>query len=188
MTRTVALTGRQIQYILIQGGRNKRIRLTVRAGGEIRVSAPTSMSTQNIERFMIQKSAWILAKHDYLKQFPPTDQSKGRAEYQLYKKQALDLALSRIAYFNKIYGFTHGKVTIKNHSTLWGSCSRRGNLNFNYKIALLPDYARDYIIVHELCHLREFNHSGAFWSLVAQTVPEYKRIRLELRQLGLNLS
>jgi hypothetical protein len=66
----------------------------------------------------------------------------------------------------------------------WGSCSKKGNLNFNYKIALLPQRHSDYVIVHELCHLREFNHSKKFWDLVEQAVPNHRALRTELKRAG----
>ena len=78
------------------------------------------------------------------------------------------------------------KINIKNQKTRWGSCSKKGNLNFNYKIALLPQHLADYIIVHELCHLGEFNHSRSFWNLVAKVFPEYLGIRNELRRSGIH--
>lgn len=89
----------------------------------------------------------------------------------------------RLAYFNAFYGFKVGRVFIKNHKSRWGSCSSKGNLNFNYKILRLPSFAADYIIVHELCHLHEFNHSPKFWELVSQSFPEYGKARRLLRTL-----
>jgi predicted metal-dependent hydrolase len=94
----------------------------------------------------------------------------------------------RVEELNKPYGFVYGKIAIRNQKTRWGSCSRRGNLNFNYRVGLLPQKLMDYVIVHELCHLGEFNHSYKFWDLVAKTVPEYKAIRQELKRIGLGLS
>lgn len=91
------------------------------------------------------------------------------------------LAHARLAHFNEAYGFALGRVAIKNHKSRWGSCSKKGNLNFNYKIALLPPELADYVIVHELCHLGEFNHSPRFWALVARTVPDHRALRARLR-------
>jgi len=92
-----------------------------------------------------------------------------------------------LEYFNTFYNFKWGRVTIRNQKTRWGSCSKKGNLNFNYKIALLKPSQADYIIVHELCHLKEFNHGKNFWSLVAQTIPDYKEVRSSLRTSGFRL-
>lgn len=112
---------------------------------------------------------------------------KSRAKYLLHKEDALTLVLSRLHYFNQHYGFACQQVTIRNQKTRWGSCSKKGNLSFNYRIALIPPHLADYVIVHELCHLAEFNHSSAFWNLVAQTVPKYEECKKELRRVATQL-
>jgi predicted metal-dependent hydrolase len=93
----------------------------------------------------------------------------------------------RLVHFNAFYNFSYNDVRIKNVKTRWGSCSTKGNLNFNYKIALLPPHLVDYIIVHELCHLEQMNHSVKFWSLVAKTIPDYRVRRAELRHQAVRL-
>ena len=98
-----------------------------------------------------------------------------------YKKQARVLVRERLAYFSKIYGVTPGKISIRAQKSRWGSCSRQGNLSFNYQLVLLPPKLADQVIVHELCHMLEFNHSRRFWDLVAQTIPDYKTVRRELK-------
>ena len=108
-------------------------------------------------------------------------------KYKENKEKARALAKERLEYFNAFYGYKWGKIAIRNQKTRWGSCSKKGNLNFNYKIALLPQKYSDYIIVHELCHLGEFNHSKNFWDLVAKTVPDYLVIRKDLRKRQLTL-
>jgi predicted metal-dependent hydrolase len=92
------------------------------------------------------------------------------------------LAHERLAHFNQQYGLAIGKISIRNQKTRWGSCSREGNLSFNYRILYLPSAERDYIIVHELCHIAEHNHSPAFWALVSRALPDAKLIRKELRR------
>lgn len=90
----------------------------------------------------------------------------------------------KIEQFNAVYNFKVGRVSIRNQRSRWGSCSRLGNLNFNFKIALLPEPLVDYLIVHELCHLGEFNHSPRFWDLVAHTIPDYRAKRRALKGAG----
>ena len=111
-----------------------------------------------------------------------------KSEYLKYKNQALDLVKNKLEHFNQFYNFKYNKVTVRNQSTRWGSCSKSGNINFNYKLALLSESLVDYVVVHELCHLGEFNHSKKFWDLVARTVPDYKERRQELRIKSINLS
>ncbi len=107
---------------------------------------------------------------------------KNRIEYLKYKEVARELVRKKVEEFAGVYGFKFGKISVRNQRTRWGSCSRKGNLNFNYKIALLPARLADYIVVHELCHLGEFNHSQKFWDLVAKTMPDYLALRAELRK------
>jgi predicted metal-dependent hydrolase len=101
--------------------------------------------------------------------------------YKKYKEQARVLVHARLEHFNTFYNFPYNKVFIKNPKTRWGSCSSRGNLNFSYKILFLNPAAQDYLIIHELCHLKEFNHSSRFWALVALHSPDYKTHHLELK-------
>ena len=106
---------------------------------------------------------------------------KGLAEN---KTRALELVSNRLAHFNQHYKFAIGRVSIKNQTTRWGSCSKKGNLNFNYKLALLPVELQDYLIVHELCHIGAFNHSKTFWDLVARTIPHHGELRKRLRSMN----
>ena len=90
---------------------------------------------------------------------------------------AREFITNRVRYFSELYGFRHRKIRIKNQRTVWGSCSEDGSLNFNYILFKMPKDIADYIIVHELCHLRQFNHSEKFWDLVGRTLPGYKGIK-----------
>ena len=112
---------------------------------------------------------------------------KRKAEYLKYKDQAKIFVINKVTELNKNYGYKINRITIRNQKTRWGSCSKKGNMNFNYKIVLLPEKLAEYIIVHEICHLGEFNHSANFWNLVAQTVPDYKEKRKELHKAGMSL-
>lgn len=103
------------------------------------------------------------------------------------REQARRLVENRLSYFNKHYNFEINRIAIKNTSTRWGSCSSNNNLNFNYKIIYLRPELADYLIVHELCHLGELNHSKRFWALVAQTIPDYVEINKELRRTPVQL-
>jgi predicted metal-dependent hydrolase len=108
---------------------------------------------------------------------------RNRRQYLRVREETRALVHARLAHFNTVYGFTLRKVFIKNHKSRWGSCSAKGNLNFNYKLVFLPPEVADYIIVHELCHLGEFNHSPKFWALVLRALPDYKARRALLRRI-----
>ena len=112
---------------------------------------------------------------------------KRRRYCKSYKELATTFADNRIKYFNSFYNFEISNVRIKNQKSRWGSCSQRRNLNFNYKIIFLKPEMADYLIVHELCHLGELNHSKRFWALVKKTIPNYKKVNRELKSTPINL-
>jgi predicted metal-dependent hydrolase len=202
MNRQIKLHDQQITYTLRISKRARSARLTVYRDGSLVVTAPTSFRLEAIEKFMVQKSKWILDKIEYFKKrekkrldvlgkMPASEIphfKNTKAEYKECKPEAQKLAESKVQQFNAFYNFNIGTIAIKNQKTRWGSCSRHGNLNFNYKIALLPQRLSDYIVVHEICHIGQFNHSRNFWNLVAQTIPDYMQRRKELRILSINLS
>jgi predicted metal-dependent hydrolase len=102
--------------------------------------------------------------------------------YLYYREEARQIATLRIAQYAKEYHVTVAGISIRNQRTRWGSCSSKGNLSFNYRIVFLPQHLQDYVFIHELCHLIEFNHSTRFWELVALCAPEYKHHIQELRR------
>ena len=104
-------------------------------------------------------------------------------KYLEHKEKAREIAIDRLAYFNQHYKLKYNKIAIRNQKSRWGSCSSKGNLNFNYKIALLPSHLSDYVIVHELCHIGQFNHSQKFWDLVAETLPNPELLQAELKKI-----
>ena len=104
------------------------------------------------------------------------------ANYVKNKERARVLVHQRVFHFNKIYNFEFGRIAIKDQRRVWGSCSAKGNLNFNYRLVFLPQGLSDYVIVHELCHLKELNHSKNFWELVKIAVPDHKDIRRKLKE------
>lgn len=186
MKKWIELHKKNVEYTLKVSQRARRMRLAIYCDGNFVVTAPQDMNANVIEQFIIKKSRWILDKLEYFKSISGQVFTKGtKKDYEEYKELALALAQKKINHFNNDYGFKFNKINIKNQKTRWGSCSKKGNLNFNYKIALLPERLSDYIIVHELCHLKEFNHSQKFWNLVAKIMPDYLEIRNELRKSGI---
>lgn len=184
MKKYVELQGRNIEYVFCASRRARSIRLAIYPEGALVVTAPQSVSESKVTEFIFKKSDWIIGKLEYFKRQPATIFVKvGRNGFAQYKEQARLLAESRVLHFNQTYHFRHNRISIKNQKTRWGSASKQGNLNFNYKIALLPKHFSDYIIVHELCHLGVFNHSPKFWALVAQTIPDYLTLRRELKTI-----
>ncbi len=118
--------------------------------------------------------------------------AKSAAHYLAHKKQTRNLVEARILHFLHAYKERHrielipsGRIAIRNTKSRWGSCSSKKNLNFSYKLCLLPAHLSDYIVAHELCHLKEFNHSQNFWNLLALEMPEYHSHREELKKYSL---
>lgn len=115
------------------------------------------------------------------------DETIRRALEAWYRHQARAVFAERLAACNAAYGFAYGRVSIKEQKSRWGSCSRRGNLNFNWRLLLAPLPVLDYVVVHELCHLKELNHSERFWRLVARGCPDYRTHRRWLHDNGRSL-
>ena len=167
-----------MEYKLKVSKRAKYMRLEVRRGGELVVTIPQGLDLSFVERFINKKASWIADKLHYFESLKDkVFLNNSKREHLKYKEKARELAKSRITHYNNLYQFKINRISIKNTKSRWGSCSKKGNLNFNYKIALLPQELADYVIVHELCHLGEFNHSKKFWKLVSLTIPNYKKLK-----------
>jgi predicted metal-dependent hydrolase len=162
------------------------MRITIVYTGEVKIVAPFAAAESRINEFVRQRGAWIEDKRKYFIDNPISDiglllSKRSRKEYLAHKAQAHTLLSERCEYFNQQYKFSYSRVTIRNQKSRWGSCSKKGNINFNYKMIFLPPELRDYIVVHELCHLKQLNHSQAFWNLVAETIPDHKILRRKLK-------
>ncbi|OGZ67154.1 MAG: hypothetical protein A3C58_02360 [Candidatus Staskawiczbacteria bacterium RIFCSPHIGHO2_02_FULL_34_10] len=169
---------KEIKYKLKISNRARLMRLEIKQSGELVVTVPRETDFYLVEQFIFRKSHWIVNKLKYFKSISgKIFLHTNKKEYLQYKERARLLVENRISYYNKIYHFNINRISIKNTKSRWGSCSKKGNLNFNYKIALLSKDLVDYVIVHELCHLGEFNHSKKFWKLVSLTIPNYKVLR-----------
>lgn len=177
-----------IDYTLVRSSRARSIRISVYPSCEVKVTASRLMPIFLIEKFVSSKSDWITKKLEHFKKHPISPErlllnNLGRKDFKLQKEKALKLVTERLEHFNRYYKFTYHKITIRNQKSRWGSCSHRGNINFNYKIVFLKPEIQDYIVVHELCHLKEMNHSKSFWDLVREQVPECKDLRRVLKSL-----
>ena len=119
----------------------------------------------------------------------PGDEESVRAELRAWlSERALERIRARLDYYIPRVGKQPGRVTIREQKTRWGSCSSKNNLNFNWKLIMAPPPALDYVVIHELCHLHEFNHSPRFWQLVAAQMPEYESWKKWLKQHGAELT
>lgn len=125
-----------------------------------------------VERFVGKCGEWIARTQQKFSKLPKTSQIEpSKKKYEKYKKATRELVARRISHFNSLYHVRFSNITIRNQKSRWGSCSRRGTLSFNYRIVFLPPHLVDYIVVHELCHLREMNHSKRFWGSFRKRSP-----------------
>ena len=168
-----------IPYRVIRSGR-RTISVQITLSGEVLVRCPKRMSNGDIRRFVESKSGWI-EKH--LEKQTAAQLPAFTAE-QIQTRQARQTVPERVAYFAPLVGVTYGRITIRSQHTLWGSCSSKGNLNFNCLLMLTPPEVLDYVVVHELCHRKEMNHSARFWTEVEHVLPDYEIQRKWLRGNG----
>lgn len=172
-----------IAYSIKTSRRSRSLRVTVHSDGRVIVVKPSWILESAARSFVESRELWIIEKQ---KEFAKRGRVKlgvgSLAEYRQYKDEALALAKNKIEALNLSYGFKYNRITIRRQKTRWGSCSKKGNLNFNYKIVFLPEDLQEYLIVHELCHLSEFNHGTDFWKLIAKTISDFKRRCTELKK------
>lgn len=184
MQKEIILKGGKIVYTLKISKRSRSVRLAVSRDSFVTVTIPWRMSEGLASDFILQKSDWLFEKLTLFKNSQKSSIPRSnRKDYLKYKELAREIAQRKLAYFNRFYNFSFARISIRSQKTRWGSCSGNGNLNFNYRIIYLSEKLCDYIIVHELCHLGQFNHSKNFWALVEKTVPDYRKIRKEVKNI-----
>lgn len=174
-----------IPYQVIRSSR-KTIAIQITSAGEVLVRCPRRMKTENIRRFVESKTDWV-EKHVRKQISVPKLPAFTDGEIEDLAQQALRVLPERAAYFAPLVGVTYGRITIRNQRTRWGSCSSEGNLNFNCLLMLTPAEVQDYVVVHELCHRKEMNHSAAFWAEVERVLPDYRAQRQWLKDNGVAL-
>lgn len=172
----------ELRYEVRKSRRARKMRLSVYSDGSVVVTAPYGLRQGTIERIVREKLYWVRDKLAQIAKIKDTPLGTlSRDAYLAHKDKALALAEERLEHFNKFYGFSYNRILIRNQKSRWGSCSNKGTLSFNYKIAFLPQELSDYIVVHELCHLKQPNHSPAFWELIEHSLPDYRAHRQNLK-------
>lgn len=183
MKRQIELAGQSVDYTVRAYPRAKKVRLTVTSDVRCIVTTPRRFPHYRVERFLRDNAAWVIATIERIRAMHPEQtHAERRKEYIQLREKARTLVRQRIMHFSEIYQVDYTGISIRDQRTRWGSCSRKKHLSFNYKIILLPPHLADYVVVHELCHLKEFNHSPAFWNLVAQTIPDYCVYKKDLQK------
>ncbi len=170
-------------YELIRAKR-RSMSLKVDLDGKITVRAPYRTPVQTADWFVEGHRDWIevrLKAGARIMAERPSYTDMERAEG---RKQAAEVIKARCRYYAPVMGVSYGTVTIREQKTRWGSCSAKGNLNFNWKLVLMPPEILDYVVVHELAHRIQLNHSAAFWAEVGKILPDYKERRQWLKVNG----
>ena len=166
--------------------RRKTLSVEIR-DGHLLVRAPLRISNTEISRFLQEKQEWIdkhLARAHVQEEAKKDIPLLTEVELRTLVQEAKRLIPDRVAYFARILGVSYGRITIRCQRTRWGSCSTRGNLNFNCLLMLAPPEVLDSVIVHELCHRKEMNHSKRFYSEVLRVMPDYHERYKWLKENG----
>ena len=168
----------------------KSIAIQIKPNGTVILRAPYGVPKKEINRILEEKRSWIeehlqeVVKHREQQRAVP---ELSKEEIDELADKALKYIPERVKYFAPIVGVNYSRITIRNQKTRWGSCSTKGGLNFNCLLMLMPPEVIDYVVVHELCHRKEMNHSPAFWAEVEKVLPDYKVAKKWLKDNGAEL-
>ena len=174
-----------ISYQLIRSAR-KTLSIQITPTGEVILRCPKRCPLREAEAFLESKRPWI-EKHLTAIAAAPRPEALTAEELQSLAKEAAKTIPERVAHFAPLVGVNYGRITIRSQHTRWGSCSAKGNLNFNCLLMLASPEVRDYVVIHELCHRKELNHSPAFWAQVERLCPDYRTHRKWLKDNGASL-
>ncbi len=176
----------KITYEWVKSNR-KTIAIQIKEDGRVVVRTPYSMSRVKAEQFIEERRDWILKNQKALKEKQDQKMMITQEMRKAGVEKAMEIFPKRVEYYARLMGISYGRITIREQKTRWGSCSGRGNLNFNWKLTLMPPEILDYVVVHELAHRKEMNHSRDFWKIVEQVLPDYQKRRKRLKELSAEL-
>lgn len=184
----IVLNGKNFFYTLKKSRRAKRLRVTISHQGDLCATLPWKCDEKIAEDFMKKKALWIVKTVETVKNNSlPLNSLRPIENLKNCKPEVENFLTERIKFYNKFYSFTYNHIRVKKLRRNWGSCTVKKIINFNYLLFFLPLELADYVVVHELCHLKEMNHSVRFWKLVAHTIPDHKERRKKLRRVTYEL-
>ena len=167
------------EYYFVRHRRARRYLLRVDPDGRIRVTIPRGGSRREADAFALRNRAWISAQLSRVR--PPAVTAEAQRAWRAQAKAVLPERLFELAVR---HGCVVKAVSIRSQKTRWGSCGRNGHISLNWRLMLMPEWVRDYVLVHELMHLRRLDHSPKFWRLVEAACPAYRLARQWLRTHG----
>lgn len=167
------------RYYFVRHRRARRYLLRVDPDGRVRVTIPRGGSRREADAFALRNRAWIEAQLSRVR--PRSLAPEAQRAWRASAKAVLPARLFELA---DRYGLAVTGVSIRSQKTRWGSCGRNGHISLNWRLMLMPDWVRDYVLVHELMHLRRLDHSPKFWRLVEAACPDYRVARQWLRSHG----
>lgn len=180
MEATLTIGDTQITYRINKHKRARRVSLRLSKQGDLRVTIPWYTPYRVGKAIAQANKSWI---RDQLQSVSVTKLPViNPEEVSLLRVKARNTIRQRLEHYNKHYQLEFHRITIRDQKTRWGSCSSNKTLSFNYRLIQVPLELLDYVVVHELCHLKEMNHSPRFWKLVAETLPHHPILRNQLRK------
>ncbi len=178
----------EIEYQIIKANR-RTLSVQITNDCKILVRVPKNSSETYVKEFLKSKRNWILKNLDKIQNQNQKAQKDGILSFEelnLLKKKAKKIIPQRVEYYAKISGIDYKKIIIRCQNTRWGSCSSKGNLNFNCLLVLMPQEILDSVVIHELCHRRYMNHSKEFYAEIDKYFPDYKFCDKWLKENGLS--
>ena len=166
--------------ITVIRSKRKSLSVEVRSDCSVVVRAPKWVSKREIDSFIEERTDWIeetLSKMQKRIDDSPVHDKYSDRELEKIRKEAKEIIPPLVDEIANRMNVRYGRVTLRFQKTVWGSCTSKGNLNFNCLLILLPEQVMEYVIVHELCHLKYLNHSPSFWREVEKYCPDYKFLR-----------
>mgnify|MGYP004673924067 CR=1 FL=1 len=186
----ISLDKEEIEVEIIRSKR-RSMAIQIRTDGSVVVRVPMHASDRAVKRFVSAHARWIadnrgqmFERRKKLADNPydiPAWESLSAADKKIAKQKIME----HVDYYARRMEIDYGSISMRNQKSRWGSCSSKGNLNFNYRLAYLPEELLDYVVVHELSHRRHMDHSKEFWTEVEKYCPNYRKLRKNLKQYTL---
>jgi hypothetical protein len=173
------LVGPSHEVSFVRHRRARRYLVRVEEDGRLRVTIPRGGSRREAVRFVERSRQWIARQRERLSRLKAAP-----ADWRQLRDRAAAELPARLRALAADHGLAVHRISLRNQRTRWGSCGRNGHICLNWRLMLMPDWVRDYVLVHELMHLRRLDHSPAYWRLVAAACPEYQEARCWLRVNG----